>query len=146
MGSAMELGIGVLMTENELHTWRLIHGVPSDWSERSKWREANPDAPKEGGWGYENGESWGAGQEAPFQKFWKDRPECGDCGEDMTECWCDGEPAQEKSVWLGYGLAGTWNGVIVWNETLLREANRLKKKCAEWGLKGADFVIVGPQT
>ena len=93
------------------------------WENRDK---RDPSGPRLIGYGYEINEAWGAGQD----QSWKDY----------------GSKARMPHIY-GYSIAGTWAGVIEFNNDLMAAVVEATKKLKKWFPdEESQIIVVGQQT
>ena len=93
------------------------------WENRDK---RDPSGPRLIGYGYEINEAWGAGQD----QSWKDY----------------GSKARLPHIY-GYDIAGTWAGVIEFNNDLMAAVVEATKKLKKWFPdEESQIIVVGQQT
>ena len=93
------------------------------WENRDK---RDPSGPRLIGYGYEINEAWGAGQD---------------------QSWKDYESKTSLPHIYGYSIAGTWAGVIEFNNDLMAAVVEATKKLKKWFPdEESQIIVVGQQT
>ena len=98
-----------------------------EWKKRKEMREQGQNPPSRIGYGYEDNDAWGVGQDTDWQNTTHG---------DNVPSYSDpaGEEWQLKNRRhiYGYEVASTWNGVIVMNGALQKEIDKKKKELRKW--------------
>ena len=105
------------------------HDTDDYIDERFLWEnrdERGPDAPRLIGYGYEINEAWGAGQ---------------------GQSWKEYQSKTSLPHIYGYSIAGTWAGVIEFNNDLMAAVVEATKKLKKWfPEEDSQIIVVGQQT
>ena len=117
MSDPTHVCVAVILEKKHYPDWHDSHETFIDYMEEKysdyTWQndERTEDMPEHISFGYESSTSWGKGQDYVFQ---------------------DGYDNTIGEVFIiGYELASTWNGVIVFNEELLDEISHRRHKLEE---------------
>tara|TARA_R100000152_G_C6606083_1_gene61544 strand:- start:178 stop:546 length:369 start_codon:yes stop_codon:yes gene_type:complete len=100
--------------------------VPSDPKPVSEYKDPDVFCLRRLSFGYENYDSWGAGQD----EYWQDY----DFARDETE--------REAPEFIGFIIASTWNGMIVVNDDAEKMIQQAKKQLKELFPKKESFIVV----
>ena len=132
MSSATSVYVAVVIHPPKIDDWGepvSRHDTDDYIDERFSWEnrdERDPDGPRLIGYGYEINEAWGQGQGQSWKTY------------------------NSKVVMphiYGYSIAGTWAGVIEFNNDLMTAVAEATEKLKEWFPdEESQIIVVGQQT